>query len=81
MTSFLNGVQMTCFFRLRLFTLSHIFIDYLRVIAITGVQGTSCMSAPLTLALVMAGGGPTDPPLLYFYAPRANETKLILFAS
>ena len=26
------------------------------------------------------GGGPTDPPLLYFYAPRANETKLILFA-
>ena len=29
----------------------------------------------------MAGGGPTDPPLLYFYAPRVNETKLILFAS
>ena len=27
------------------------------------------------------GGGPTDPPLLYFYAPRVNETKLILFAS
>ena len=27
------------------------------------------------------GGGPTDPPLLYFYAPRVNETKLNLFAS
>ena len=27
------------------------------------------------------GGDPTDPPLLYFYAPRVNETKLILFFS
>ena len=30
--------------------------------------------------LVMTGEGPLVPPVLYLYAPRVNETKIILFA-
>ena len=38
-----------------------------------------CQYLEYPLTLVMAGVL-TDPPLLYFYAPRVNETKIILFA-